>query len=69
MPHASNASSSPHNQMVLPPNDWQKMVGMAISVAIMVVLTLTRGKAGCPCWKAEMTWLEVTGGRWRQKLI
>jgi hypothetical protein len=45
------------------------MVGMAISVAIMVVLTLTRGKAGCPFWKAEMTWLEVTGGRWRHKFI
>jgi hypothetical protein len=27
-------SSSLHNQMVLPPNDWQKMVGTALSVAI-----------------------------------
>jgi hypothetical protein len=27
-------SSSPHDQMVLPPNDWNKMVAMAVSVAI-----------------------------------
>jgi hypothetical protein len=27
-------SSPPHNQMVVPPNDLQKMVGIAVSVVI-----------------------------------
>jgi hypothetical protein len=27
-------TSSPNNQVDLPPNDWQKMVGMAKSVVI-----------------------------------
>jgi hypothetical protein len=34
MSNAGMTSSSPHNQMVMPPKDWQKMVGMVISVAI-----------------------------------
>jgi hypothetical protein len=53
--------------MVLPPNDLQKMVGMAIRVAIGC---LDFDKRKClMSWKAEMMWLNATGSGGQYKFI